>query len=97
MKIIYFVLTLSILVTICYCNEYKIRECNSGEVWSDCQPPCGEKSCDNVKAKCPTYYETKIKCVPGCYCEKGYARQIGKCVPIKKCKSNYFICLIFIN
>lgn len=87
MKLVYFVITFSALVTNCYSDE-KI-ECRSGEVWSDCQPACGERNCDNLKARCKSYYETKVKCTPGCYCDKGYARQIGKCIPIKKCKSNY--------
>lgn len=88
MKIIHFVVAFSILVTNCYCDEIINNGCNSGEVSLNCQPPCGEKNCDNLRAKCPSYYETKIKCIPGCYCDKGFARQIGKCVPINKCKSN---------
>lgn len=85
MKSLYILVSMLLLVTNGYYCAQKKEDCVSGEFWSD----CGELNCDNRKPKCPSYYENSFKCSPGCYCDKGLARQLGKCIPINKCKSNY--------
>ncbi|GAB0100412.1 hypothetical protein DMENIID0001_164520 [Sergentomyia squamirostris] len=75
----------------CYCDEgyARIHEkcvprtkcppvCPENEYYNECGNNCID-SCDRDRLDCPP------NCYSGCYCNKGYARIDGKCVPRDQC------------
>uniref|UniRef100_A0A1B0D8S3 EGF-like domain-containing protein n=1 Tax=Phlebotomus papatasi TaxID=29031 RepID=A0A1B0D8S3_PHLPP len=80
----------------CYCEPYYKRvdgecvpeedcpllECPVHEVYSSCGNACYDE-CGKTKSDCEGG-----KCYAGCYCEKGFKRIDGVCVPDYKCESS---------
>lgn len=51
------------------------------EEYHFCKGGC-QRTCTNYTRRCDV-----IKCIPGCICQKGYARdETGECVTIDECK-----------
>uniref|UniRef100_A0A1B0CYV0 TIL domain-containing protein n=1 Tax=Phlebotomus papatasi TaxID=29031 RepID=A0A1B0CYV0_PHLPP len=74
----------------CYCNKGFVRmngkcvpekfckKCNLNEEYLTCGNAC-QDLCDASAATCPA------ECVEGCFCEKGFSRINGVCVPRRQC------------
>lgn len=45
--------------------------------------------CGGCEAACgPQDVLCTADCKPGCYCDRGYVRNEGKCIPAEKCPRN---------
>uniref|UniRef100_A0A182KAG5 TIL domain-containing protein n=1 Tax=Anopheles christyi TaxID=43041 RepID=A0A182KAG5_9DIPT len=60
--------------------------CNDpNEVYDDCGPACGDRSCTNMRKNDSICQRS---CNPGCFCRGGYVRNKAmRCVPSYLCQS----------
>ncbi|GAB0100411.1 cysteine-rich venom protein 6-like [Sergentomyia squamirostris] len=63
---------------ICVPRKKCSTECPLNEHYDSCGNTCNDR-CDRDRILCIA------ECIPGCYCNEGYARISGKCVPRNKC------------
>uniref|UniRef100_A0A1B0D4C2 EGF-like domain-containing protein n=1 Tax=Phlebotomus papatasi TaxID=29031 RepID=A0A1B0D4C2_PHLPP len=71
----------------CVLKEYcPPPECPVHEVYSSCGNPCHDE-CGKAKSDCQSGM-----CYAGCYCEKGFKRIDGICIPESKCESSSTKC-----
>ncbi|GJQ77624.1 hypothetical protein Trydic_g12752 [Trypoxylus dichotomus] len=80
----YKVWVLCFVLTFVFLTNAAVPVCNGPNEHSGCGKPC-DVDCNYLYREDPSCKSNNKRCMLRCYCNEGYARERGICVPIDKC------------